>query len=101
MDNKTAVTAVLPDEMNKTAATAVLPDKMNKASSMNRQTMTFPDQMNTLNKYTTKPMLYGKRTPSDNKNTDDDRSEKMDQTKRQTLNKILLLQNEFNKTVVE
>ena len=68
MDNKTAVTAVLPDEMNKTAATAVLPDKMNKASSMNRQTMTFPDQMNTLNKYTTNRMPYGKRTPSNDGN---------------------------------
>ena len=77
------VTAVLPEEMNKTAGTAVLPDKMNKASSMIMQTMTFPDQMDTLSKYTANPMLYGKRT------------------KRQTLNKILLLQNEFNKTVVE
>ena len=46
------------------------------ASSKNRHMMTLPDQMNAHGKNMTSSMLYGKRTPSDDENTDDDRSEK-------------------------
>ena len=98
------ISGILLDNRYETAATAVLGSEMNHvtlASTKNRQMMNHPDEMDTLGKNMTSPMLYGKRTPSDDEDTDDDRSEKLAQTKRQTLNKILLLQADLNNAIVE
>ena len=98
------ISDILLDNRYETAATAVLGSEMTHvtlASTKNRQMMNLPDEMDTLGKNMTSPMPYGKRTPSDDEDTDDDRSEKLAQTKRQTLNKILLLQADLNNAIVE